>query len=63
MAQYVSEHTQFMRDFMAQHPEERDQQTAGRAMWWDKSAAEVEATRARDAAARVPQKAYCYQAD
>ena len=63
MAQYVSEHTKFMRDFMAQHPEELDQQKTGRAMWWDKSAQEVDATRARNEAAGVPQKAYCYQAD
>ena len=37
MAQYESDLTQFMRRFMAQHPEERESQKTGRAIWWDKA--------------------------
>ena len=36
VAQYESDLTRFMRQFMAQHPEERISQKAGRAAWWDK---------------------------
>ena len=34
---YESEATLFMRDFMAQHPEELANQKKGRGDWWDKS--------------------------
>ncbi len=37
---YESEATQFMRDFMAQHPEEAASQRTGRGVWWDKGARE-----------------------
>jgi hypothetical protein len=36
MALYESEHTKFMREAMAKHPEWREEQRAGRAIWWDK---------------------------
>jgi hypothetical protein len=37
---YESEATQYMRDFMAQHPEELESQKKGRGVWWDKDARE-----------------------
>ena len=36
MAMYESDHTKFMREWMAKHPEQRDEQKQGRALWWDK---------------------------
>jgi hypothetical protein len=33
---YESETTAFMRDFLAQHPEEVVSQRKGRGVWWDK---------------------------
>lgn len=36
MALYESEHTKFMREAMAQHPEWLEDQRVGRAIWWDK---------------------------
>ncbi len=36
MAMYESEHTQFMREWLAKHPEEVAVQQAGRALWWDR---------------------------
>ncbi|MGA8051291.1 MAG: DUF3460 family protein [Burkholderiales bacterium] len=40
MAQYESDLTRFMRQFLEQHPEELASQKKGRAVWWDKSAGE-----------------------
>ena len=40
MAIYESEHTKFMREFLEQHPEEVESQRKGRAIWWDKTAAD-----------------------
>jgi hypothetical protein len=40
MAVYESDLTKFMRRYLEQHPEERASQTAGRGVWWDKTAAE-----------------------
>ena len=37
MAQYESDITKFMRNFLEQHPEEIASQRKGRAIWWDKS--------------------------
>jgi len=34
---YESDLTKFMREFLAQHPEEIESQKQGRAIWWDKS--------------------------
>ena len=36
MALYESEHTKFMREAMAQHPEWAEDQRKGRAILWDK---------------------------
>ena len=38
--EYESETTLFMREFMAQHPEEVVSQREGRGAWWDKDARE-----------------------
>ena len=40
ITEYESETTQFMRQFMAQHPEEAASQKQGRRIWWDKDAKE-----------------------
>ena len=37
MAQYESDITKFIRNYLAQHPEELDSQRKGRAIWWDKT--------------------------
>jgi hypothetical protein len=34
---YESDLTKFMRQYMAQHPEEIDSQKKSRAIWWDKT--------------------------
>ena len=36
MAQYESDITRFIRNFLEQHPEEIASQRKGRAIWWDK---------------------------
>ena len=36
MAIYESEHTLFMREMMAKHPEWEEDQLVGRAIFWDK---------------------------
>ena len=35
MANYESDHTRFMREYLEKHPEERESQQKGRAVWWD----------------------------
>ncbi|MGH8705795.1 MAG: DUF3460 family protein [Burkholderiales bacterium] len=40
MAQYESDLTRFIREYLEQHPEELESQRKGRAIWWDKSAEE-----------------------
>lgn len=62
MALYESEHTAWMREWMEKHPEELEQQRAGRALWWDKPPQDADEQRRR-AEARVPQKAYYYDAN
>jgi hypothetical protein len=59
MAIYESDHTKWMREWLANHPEEVKEQKAGRALWWDKPAQDQDAVR-RLAASRVPQKPYYY---
>ncbi|MDR2239054.1 MAG: DUF3460 family protein [Zoogloeaceae bacterium] len=59
MAQYESEHTQFMRDWLAQHPEELETQKSGRALWWDKTPQTPDEQR-RLRESQVPRKAYYY---
>ena len=58
MAMYESDHTKFMREWMEKHPEQRDEQKKGRALWWDKPQ-ETQTTR-EFAEARLPAKAYPY---
>ena len=60
MAQYESEHTQFMRQWMAKHPEETAEQQKGRALWWDK-APQTPDDQQRFRESKVPQKAYVYR--
>ena len=40
MAQYESDLTKFMRQYLEQHPEEIASQKKGRAVWWDKNPGE-----------------------
>jgi hypothetical protein len=37
---YESDLTKFMRQYLADHPEEVESQRKGRAIWWDKTLAE-----------------------
>jgi hypothetical protein len=39
MADYESDHTRFMREYLEQHPEEVASQRKGRAIWWDHAGA------------------------
>jgi hypothetical protein len=36
MPGYESEITKFMREYLEKHPEEKESQKVGRAVWWDK---------------------------
>ena len=36
MTIYESDLTKFMREYLAQHPGEKESQRKGRAIWWDK---------------------------
>lgn len=56
---YESEHTKFMREWLAQHPEELEVQQSGRALWWDRGVRDLDEQQ-RLAAAKVPQKPYYY---
>ncbi|MBI4997973.1 MAG: DUF3460 family protein [Rhodocyclales bacterium] len=62
MAAYESEHTKWMREWLEKHPEELQVQKSGRALWWDKPAQDQD-TQRRQAACRVPQKPYYYDAN
>lgn len=62
MAMYESEHTRFIREWLAKHPEEVEEQKRGRALWWDKSPRDVE-TQERLESASVPPKPYYYDAN
>lgn len=59
---YESDYMKFMREWMKQHPEERDVQQSGRALWWDRGPRDLD-QQARLAAARVAQKPYYYDAN
>lgn len=59
MALYESEHTQFMREWLEKHPQERREQAAGRALWWDRPPHEADMLK-RQAESKVAQKAYYY---
>lgn len=58
MAIYESDHTKFMREWMEKHPEEQQEQKAGRALWWDKP--QSLETQKRYQEAEVPTKPYYY---
>ncbi|GHT82449.1 hypothetical protein AGMMS49960_17040 [Betaproteobacteria bacterium] len=55
MAGYVSEYTQFMQEWLAQHPAERDERQKGFALWWDRP--QDADTLRRRAESRVPHRA------
>ncbi len=59
---YESDHTKFMRAWMAQNPQEQEVQKCGRALWWDRESRDLD-EQARQQAAEVPQKAYYYDAN
>lgn len=58
MAIYESDHTKFMREWMAKHPQEATEQKKGRALWWDKP--QDLGTQEKNSASRVPVKPYYY---
>ncbi len=62
MANYESEHTIFMREWLEKHPQEVDEQKKGRALWWDKAPRPLD-TQKHEAEAAVPSKAYYYDAN
>jgi hypothetical protein len=57
---YVSEHTAFIRDLLAQKPELDVERKIGRAIWWDKEPRDL-AERAKMDEGSVPQPPYVYQ--
>lgn len=57
---YVSEHTTFIRDLIAQKPDLAQKQREGRQIWWDKTPEEL-AQRERMDEGRVAQTPYVYQ--
>ena len=58
---YVSETTQFLRDFLDKNPEVAKGQVEGRALLWDR---QIDHGLQKEAeAARVKQKPYVYQPD
>ena len=59
---YVSEHTQFIRDLLKEKPQIDDDRRVGRAIWWDKVPGEL-ADRQRMDEGKVPQKPYVYAPD
>ncbi|WP_417069228.1 DUF3460 family protein [Niveibacterium terrae] len=61
MAIYESEHTKFIREWLDKHPEEREEQRKGRALWWDNPQTTEEAK--RNAESRIAQKPYPYQSN
>lgn len=62
MAMYESEHTQFIREWLAKNPQELEEQKKGRALWWDKTPQSPD-TQRRAIEAEVPQKPYYYDAN
>jgi hypothetical protein len=57
---YVSEVTQFLTEFIKEHPDVEADQKKGRAIWWDQEPASLE-RRARIEESTVPQQGYVYQ--
>ncbi|GAB2180845.1 hypothetical protein DLREEDagrD3_10680 [Denitratisoma sp. agr-D3] len=62
MALYESDHTKFIREWLKAHPEELQEQKDGRALWWDKPSQDQEEMKRRTEA-KVPTKAYYYDAN
>ncbi len=62
MAMYESEHTQFIREWLEKNPQEAEERFRGRALWWDKTPVTPDEAR-KNAAAKVPPKAYYYDAN
>ena len=59
---YVSDHTEFIRDLIAKKPQVEAEQRKGRAIWWDKTPADLAYRREMDEG-RVPMKPYVYSTD
>jgi hypothetical protein len=59
---YESDYTKFMREWMQQHPQEKEVQKSGRALWWDRGERNLD-EQARLQSVRVPQKPYYYDAN
>ena len=55
---YVSDHTRWINEQLAQNPQWVEDQKAGRALWWDKKQDVL--TTASNAESKVPQKPYPY---
>lgn len=58
---YVSETTQFLRDFLEKHPDVAQGQVEGRALLWDKKVDREFQKASQDS--RVKQNAYVYQSE
>jgi len=58
MANYESDHTIFMREMMAKHPEWAEDQLVGRALLWDRKIDQAEQDSLR--AAREQPRSYPY---
>lgn len=56
---YVSSHTEFIRELLAAKPQIEAEQRVGRAIFWDKLPGELADERTMDRG-RVPQKPYVY---
>ena len=56
---YVSDHTQFIRELMEKKPDLPKKQREGRDIWWDKSPDDLAQRRSMDEG-RVAQRAYVY---
>lgn len=61
MAIYESDHTRFMREWLANNPKEVEEQKKGRALWWDKP--QDLQIRKSLRQANVPVKGYYYDLD
>lgn len=55
---YTSEFTQFMNQWLDQHPEAREEQKKGRALWWDRP--QDLAVQQANQASKIAQKPYPY---
>ena len=52
MAIYESEHTRFMREWLQTHPEQIEEASKGRSLWWDKTSRDLDSQR-RDEQSKV----------